>query len=433
MRRRIPSGRPGSVLLLLLAGVCAVTAPAAPLVAQATDSVPALTLRDALSEARHANARLPVASARLQGALARAQQARGALYPTLALDGDVHGGAPVAYASSDAFLRILARAPIYEGGALRAARDRTDAEAAALRFGYRMAVRDVDYAVRTGYDRVLRAEEGLAFRRRGVQRLEEYLTVVQSRQASGQGVGADLLRTQQRLATAEADVASLTGELHSAKMDLNDVLGRAPGAPLRLAPLPEPTSPTDTVARSWLATPDLAQARSDVNAAEADVRAAHAGRKLHLGLEADAGGQPVLNSTQSLLNNGTGWGTEITLSFQLPFWDHGIYKGRIAEAGAALDQAHRQETAVQRSVHLAWSRASQAVDDLYKEYRARERAAKIARDAYLQAESVYRGGQGSALDVLDAYDAWIQADQNRLDAIYGYRVAKAELHRWGNS
>jgi outer membrane protein TolC len=57
----------------------------------------------------------------------------------------------------------------------------------------------------------------------------------------------------------------------------------------------------------------------------------------------------------------------------------------------------------------------------------------VARDAYLQAESVYRGGQGTALNVLDAYDAWIQADQNRLDVVYSYRVAEAELYRWGNS
>jgi outer membrane protein TolC len=414
-------------------GVANVSVHPAPLLAQATDTTPPLTLHAAIQEAEQANAQLPVANLQLQGALARAQQARGALYPTLALDGDVHTGTPVQYASSDAFLRVLARAPLYEGGELRAARDQSDAEAASLRAGYRMAVRDVDYAVRTGYDRVLRAEEGLAFRRRGIERLQAYLTVVQSRQASGQGVGADLLRTQQRMASARADIASLTGELHAATMELNDVLGRAPDAPLHIASLPEPTSPTDSAGQPWLGAPDLAQARSDIHAAEAGVRAAQAGRKLHLDVEADAGGQPVLNSTQSLLNNGTGWGTELTLSFQVPFWDHGIYKGRMAEAGAALSQAHQQEVVVKRAARLAWSRAAQAVDDLYQEYEARVRADTVARDAYLQAESVYRGGQGTALNVLDAYDAWIQADQNRLDVVYSYRVAEAELYRWGNS
>ncbi|MCG6986634.1 MAG: TolC family protein [Gemmatimonadetes bacterium] len=427
MRQRIAGWLVAPALLLAIVGP-------GPLLAQApADSVTPLTLEAALVEARHANARLPVANLQVQGALARARQAHGALYPMLSVDGDVHGGAPVAYASSDAFLGVVMRAPLYQGGELRAARDQTEAEAQALQAGYRMAVRDVDYAVRTDYDLVLRTQDGLAFSERALERLRTYLTVVQSRQASGEGVGADLLQTQQRVATAEADIASLTRELHSASMDLNDALGRAPDAPLRLAPLPEPTAPADTTGQPWLATPDLARTQSDIQAAQAGVRAAQAGRKLHLDLEADAGGQPVLNNTDALLNNGTGWGTEVTLSFSFPFWDHGIYRGRVAEAGAALDQAHEQDVVVRRAARLAWTRAASALQDLYGEYEARDRAAAVARDAYLQAESVYRGGQGTALAVLDAYDAWAQAAQNRLDVVYNYRVAEADLYRWGNS
>lgn len=431
MRQRLPSRLAGAALFVLVAGL-GVPGPA-PLAAQAEDSTPPLTLDAALAEARHANAQLPVADAQVRGALARAEQARGALYPMLSLGGDVHGGVPTQYASSDAFLAVIARAPIYDGGALRAARAQTEAQAQTARAGYRMTVRDVDYAVRTNYDLVLRAEEGLAFRRRALERLQTYLTVVRSRQASGQGVGADLLQTQQRVATAEADIASLTSALHSATMALNDVLGRAPRAPLRLAPLPEPTAPFDTTGEPWLATPDLSRAQSDIRAARAGVREARAGRRIHIDLEADAGGQPVLYNTGSLLNNGTGWGTELTLSFSLPFWDNGVYHGQVAEANAALDQAQKQDVAVRRAVRLGWTRAASALQDFYREYEARDRAAGIARDAYLQAESVYRGGQGTALAVLDAYDAWTQAAQNRLDVIYNYRVAEADLYRWGKS
>jgi outer membrane protein TolC len=369
----------------------------------------------------------------VQAALARTEQARGALYPAFSLDGDVHGGAPQKYASSDAFVRVLGRAPLYEGGELRAGRDRSDAEARMLQAGYRVAVREVDWAVRTDYDLVLRAEEGLASRRRGIDRLRAYLTVVESRAASGQGVGADLLRTRQRLASAEADVASLTRQLHEARMSLNDLLGRDPEAPLELASLPDPTPPADTAGRPWLSTPDVARSQSDIDAARAGVRAAQAGRKLHVDLEADAGVQPVLNSDVALLNNGEGWGSELTLFFSLPFWDGGVHRGRMAEANAQLEQAHQKETVVRRAAHLAWARAATELGDLYREYEARDRTAQVARDAYLQAESLYRGGQGRALDVLDAYDAWIQAEQNRLDVVYEYRVAQADLDRWGES
>lgn len=427
MRYRTPGRLVGPALLL------AIACPGPLLSQSAADSAAPLTLAEALAEARQANAQLPVSKLEFQGARARAEQARGNLYPTLSVDGDVHGGTPSAYASGDAFLRVLARAPLYQGGELRAARDASDAEAQAFQAGYRVAVRDLDYAVRTGYARVLRAQDGLAFERRAIERLRTYLSVIQGRQASGQGVGADLLRTQQRISATEADVASLTRELHSGTMALNDVLGRDPDAPLRLAALPEPTAPASTSGEPWTAVPDLAQSQSEVQAAKAGVRAARAGRKLHVGLEADAGVQPVLNNTDAPLNNGTGWGGELTVSFSLPFWDNGIYRGRLGEAGAALDEAQQRDVVMQRAARLAWTRAESALADLYAEYEARTRAADVARDAYLQSESIYRGGQGTSLEVLDSYDAWIQADQLRLDAAYGYRVTEAELYRWGNS
>lgn len=419
--------------LRVFALTAALAAPLALRAQQPADTTSPITLEQALTEARTANAQLPVARLEVQGAVARVQQARGMLYPTLAADGDVHLGTPQSYASSDALVRILAQAPIYQGGELRAGLAQSHAEADALRAGYRMAVRDVDFAVRVGYGRVLRDEAEIAFRQRAIQRLDAYLTVIQGRQAAGQGVGADLLKTQQRVASAQADIAALQRDLDEARMELNDVLGRSPDAPLRLAPLPEPSPPADTTGQPWLVTPDVAQSQAQVRAAVAGVQAAHAGRKPHIALEADAGGQPVLGSDVALLNNGTGWGAQLLVSVTLPFWDAGIYHGRVAEAGAALDQANQQEVAVRRAAHLAWSQAVADLANLYLEYQARTRAAGIAQDAYLQAESLYRGGQGTALDVLDAYDAWIQADQSQLDALFGYRAANATLIRWGES
>jgi outer membrane protein TolC len=411
--------------------IFAAAMPAALFAQPAAGSAGRFTLDAALAQARKANAELPVARLQVQGAEARVRQARGALYPKLSLDGDLHGGTPQSYASSDALFRVLTRTPIYDGGELRAGLARSNAEADAFRAGYRVAVRDVDYAVRVAYGLVLRAQATLTFRRRAVQRLQSYLAVVQARRAAGQGVGADVLQTQQRLASARADIATVRRDLHEGKMTLNDLLGRFPGAPLSLAPLPEPAPLQPASGQPWLQTPDIAQSEADVRASRADLAAARAGHKPHLDLEANVGTQPVLGSDVALLNNGTGSGAEVLLSFSMPFWDKGVYQGRLAEATAALGQARQQKVVVQRSARLAWTKAASDVGDLFTEYRARNTAAGVARDAYLQAESLYRGGQSTALTVLDAYDAWIQADQAQLNVIYDYRVAQAELARWG--
>lgn len=396
----------------------------------AADSTP-LTLADALREAERANAQLPIAQFDLQGAIARARQAKGMLYPTLSLDGDVHLGTPQTYESSDALARVLVQTPLYEGGELRAGLAQRNAEADALRAGYQVAVRDVDHAVRVAFGLLARAQDGIAFRTRGVERLQAYLAVIQSRRAAGQGVGSDLLRTQQRLAAAEADLADAQRQLHDATLDLNDVLGRAPDAPTSIAPQPAPEAPAAPQGQPWLTTPDVAQAEAQERAAAAGINIARAGRLPHISLEADVGTQPVLGSDVALLNDGRGSGGQVLLTVSLPLWDFGSYSGRVAEARAGLNMARQQGVAMRRATHVAWTRAVANLTDLYRAYEAAARAAQAAQDAYLQAESLYRGGQGTALDVLDAYDAWIQADQAQADATYNYRVSQADLIRWG--
>ena len=55
----------------------------------------------------------------------------------------------------------------------------------------------------------------------------------------------------------------------------------------------------------------------------------------------------------------------------------------------------------------------------------------VAEEAYLLAESSYRGGYASALDVLDAFDQWIQAGRSAAQAAFAYREAEARAIRWG--
>jgi outer membrane protein len=420
--------------LLVFATAILVAAPARPLLAQPSDhtATPALTLDQALQEARAHNATLPVARLDVQKVDARLLQARGALRPAFSLDADLHGGGPEKYASAEGFFRLTGRVPLYDGGELRAVRDRSLAERDSLRAGERMAERDVDRAVRVGFSRVQLAREAVGSRQRGIERLVRYSAVIESRQAAGQGVGADLLRTRQRLAAARAELAAVGRDLEQARMELNDLLGRAPGEPLTLAPLPPPEAPPALGPEPWLATPEVRQSQADTRVAGAELRAAEGARRLHVGLEADAGAQPVLAPGLAPANNGTGWGAEAFLSLSFPLHDGGVRRGRVEEADAGLRQAKQHAVVVERAARLEWSRAGAALASLWKEIDARSNALAAARDAYLETESLYRGGQGSSLDVLDAYDAWIQAEQDASAAAYEYRVAEADLVRWGD-
>ena len=60
------------------------------------------------------------------------------------------------------------------------------------------------------------------------------------------------------------------------------------------------------------------------------------------------------------------------------------------------------------------------------------RAGPAARDAFLEAESRYRGGAATSLEVLDAYSSAVDAAVRFSDAVARYRIARAIADRWGS-
>jgi len=393
-----------------------------------------LTLDDALREARAANAGLPVAHFDTLIARARVREARGALGPRFAFDGDVHAGTPRAYTGNDGRFQLIADQTLYAGGGLRAGVRVNEAQARAAGARYRSAEKDVELEVRTRFSGVLRIEDERAFRHEGIARLRTYLSGIEARSASGQGVADDLSKTRVRLGAETADLADAERRLEEARLDLNDLLGRAPDSTLTLAPLPLPAAPaSDSAGESWSVGPDVRSANANVDAAAAGVAVARAAGRPHLSVNADAGVEPLFPGTDpgTGLNTGQGWGMEVTLSLSVPIWDAGVSHSRVVQAQLGADQARQTARVVRRQARLEWLRAGAALVSLYRQVEARRRNVPIAQDSYLQAQSLYRGGAATALDVLDAYAAWIEASEAAADAMLGYRVAEAQLIRWG--
>ena len=412
------------VATLLILGA----SPPAPLRAQQP-----LSLEDALRQAHAANAQLPIAAFDAQIAQARSREARGALGPLFALDGDVHGGTPMAYAAGqgDGRFQVVATQPLYDGGALRAgvALARADGRAGSAR--YRVAEKDLDLQVRTVYAQHLKVASERDFRRAGVARLRTYLTSIEARRAAGQGVAGDLLKTEVLLGTAQADLADAERRLEEAGLALNDLLGRDPGTPLQLAPLPAPTPPPDTIPDAWATTPDVLAAVAGVAAAQAGSALVSAERRPHFELALDAGAQPAFGTLGTGLNNGQGWGTELTLAVHWPVFDLGGYRSRRTQATLRLQQAGQTEVAARRQARLALATARAELAARYREVDERTRTARAADDSYLTTESMYRGGGATALEVLEAYATWVEVSAAALDAVLSYHVAAAQLIRWG--
>lgn len=412
------------------------------LLVAAAQASPPLTLEAALLEAREANARLPVVAMDVKAGEERLRSARGRLLPMLGVQSDLQMAPPgFAYNPTAAFvgeerLQLSATESLYEGGALRAAIAASEAQVRAARAGYRVSEKEVDLDVRTRFSEVLRDEEDVRFRTEGVERLRSYLLTIRERQAAGEGLQLDVLKTETRLASEEAAAEDAARFLREAEMELADLLGRDPAAPLSVVPLPEPAPPGALAEGAWQDVPDLLQVTAQVAVAEANAEAALAGRRPHLSLSADAGllgpgfstGLPAGGFAQRLRDD---LGASLTLSLSLPLFDFGVYQGEIGRVRARAEQARRQVVVLHREARLRFTRSYEDLLHWYRETELRKNALPLARDAYLAAESLYRGGTGTALDVLDSFGALIGASQAYAEAVFSYRVAQATALRWG--
>ncbi|GAC1410678.1 MAG: TolC family protein [Gemmatimonadaceae bacterium] len=399
----------------------------------ARNTEPAVTLDEALREARNANAHLPVAALGIDIARTSIREVNASRFPNLALSGSVNAGGPLAYTTSQGAAQVVGAATLFDGGLRRATLNAATYRLQGAGAGYRVVEKDVDLAVRLWFSEFLRAENEIAFREQGIERLMRYLSQVQGRRAAGQPVGSDLLTTQVRLGTEEAALADAKRALDEARLQLNDLMGRVPDAPLSVAPLPPPGLPKIFAGSPWLATPDVRAAEANTAASQAAIAATRSERKPQLQVSANVGALPVFGRDAGTgPNSGSGRGGAVLFSLSWPFLDGGVFQARLDRARLVAQQAQDSEIVVKRQVRFSSQLAATQLTRLYQQVETWNRNIPTARDAYLQAQSMYTGGAATALEVLDAYTSWINANQAYTDAVVRYRLAEANYIRWGS-
>ncbi len=397
------------------------------------DSATQLTLDGALMLAREANAQLPVAA--LDSAVARAQlrEVRASRFPTLSLESSANLGGPLAYTTSQGMLQLIGSDTLYSGGLRRANQRAAGYRVHAAGAGYRIVQKDVDLQVRLQFAQLLKADDEIGFREQGIERLRSYLAQIQARVAAGQPVGSDVLTTRVRLGTEEAAFAEVERTRDEARLELNDLMGREPQKPLALAPLPTPSQamPSDTA--PWLASPELRQAAANTAVAAAAALATRAERRPQLTVSAALGVIPTFSSSNPGTGpfSGSGVGGSVLFSLTWPLLDGGAFRARVDRAKLLTEQARGAETVARRRSRLQWEVADAQRSRAYQQVLLWAANVPLSRDAYLQTASMYSGGAATALEVLDAYAAWVNASESYADAILRYRQADANLLRWG--
>lgn len=310
--------------------------------------------------------------------------------------------------------------PLYTGGALTAGRraarsgvQATAAQAEAIRQALAFETVRAFHTVQKTRAFVRAAEAAVAS-------FEQHLELAQKRFAAGTLLRADVLDVEVRLAQAREDLARARNARALALEGLRTLLGLEPG-PFDVAET-APEAPVPDAA-DYSARPELAAVRHQIEAAEAQTRAARGGYLPRLA----AFGSLDYDRGWKLDGDGTSYTAGLLLQWNL--FDGRLTRGKVAEAQAGLDQALEQERKLKlglgfevEQARLNLREANERLAVTAKAIAQAEESVKLTRDRFEQ-------GLALTLQLIDAETALTVARVRRAEAEADQRIAVAALRR----
>ncbi|HET9334875.1 MAG TPA: TolC family outer membrane protein [Sphingomicrobium sp.] len=382
---------------------------AAMLVALASGTASADTLREALSMTYRANPTLNAQRENLKATDAGVAIARSAGRPTVTgtvgVTRDLTRSGRFDTGLSDGpFVTggVDLNMPLFQGGTvkndIRAAKVRVEAGRATLR-----AVEgDVFTESVAAYMDVIRDRAAVELNKNNVRVLETNLEATQDRFEIGDVTRTDVAQSEARLALARARLTLAEGGLTASEQNYRRVIGQQPGQLQPPPPLPPfPTTADQAVQIALSNNPDLIAATRQAEAAGYDIRSVR-GTRLPTVSAIASGDFASTTSGETAGIDRSGTATSVGIQSRIPLYQGGLPGARVRQAQALEGQALEQRVASERAVVSATRSAFadyQAAIDAIASNEVAVRANELALEGVRAENSV---GTRTILDVLNA-------------------------------
>ena len=416
----------------MLALLLALQGPVAPAV---QDSLPQVTLREALQRAAQLDPNYVAALGQVDNAVwARRNAFAAFILPAVSVSVTAQRSNPLGFLfAGDTFFvvkttwqgQLTARYDLFTGGQKfaelsRSAAALAGAHASELRQRFATAL-----LTESDYYSVLASTELDRVARDRLRRAREQFGVARARVLSGAAVSSDSLNL--RLELNRAQVAQLQQEsaLRVARLELGRRIGAA--GPVNAAPLDTSAAPELPVGLAD-AISEAARQGPEYRVAAANERAASAAYRTELGNYL-----PHASLTFNAFSFDTAFfpnlrhQTSFTLGVSLPIWNGGQRELALSRARVNKDVARAQREDLDRAVQHDVS----AAYDAYVTARATAELATegvlVARESFRVQQTRYQSGASTILDLLNAEVNLSQAEADLVQARYGTRLALAGL------
>ena len=248
------------------------------------------------------------------------------------------------------------------------------------------------------------------------------------RLASGLATRVDALRAKVQLQTQQQRLRSLEGDVETQKLKLSRIIGLALGQRFvatdayRFSPLSSVTF-DDALRRAQTDRSDLQAADSSVRAAELGVKAARAERAPSVAVSADfgaAGTTPTNHSDGVYTVSGT---------LTIPLYQGGRIHAdeEIAEAALRQRSAERDDVRgqIDQDVRQAFIDLTTAADQVG----VAESNRGLAHEALSQSTDRFVAGVADTVELVQAEQAVVQADDDYITAVFDHNLGKVSLAR----
>jgi outer membrane protein len=344
-------------------------------------------------------------------------------------------------------------------GQIRAATNQAKLQALADRFQARQIEEGRTLQAKTIYYSLLRAEHQ-------VQVAESTLRSARAQQAIAQklyegqiGQKIDFLRANTQVAQAEQDVQRATNDREVARAAFNDLVGRPLDSPVQAVDVPGVTVGTDfappagtpaqpvgappatpftpfapplaevdaikvddSISLAQTQRPEVLQGEVLVRVAETGIRLARVGQEPSFTLSASGNYFPT-PSLQAPRQRTAG----LTAAISIPLYDGGVTREKVSQAKLRTENARTSLGSTKSGVALEVRQAYLNLSTAARQISAANAALEQAIAARQLAQVRYEGQVGLFLEVTDAQAALVRAENNQVDAVYAYLIARAQF------
>jgi outer membrane protein TolC len=297
----------------------------------------------------------------------------------------------------------------------------------AARYSYKSARDLVVLVAANAYLEVLASDARAQSARAQLQTSQTLYQQAQDLKQNGIVAGIDVLRAEVRVNGDRQRVTVSQNDFAKARLQLARIIGLPVGqaftvsAQLPNVPVPEMTV-EQALAQAYRNRPDYLAAQERVRAAEAFRAAAVSENLPSVRLNADYGALGLKASDTVATYTLAG-------SVNIPIFQGGRTQGRIAQAEADLRQRRAEAEDMRAEVYYDVRAAFFDLQATGEQLEVALRSRELANQELTQARDRFTAGVANNLEVVQAQQSVTTAEEQYIDALLGYDVAKAVLAR----